>query len=180
MIAFARALKTFVKGEMIKYLFAKSFCDSCYCTINVLFCLPNIYPLKYSYYYQVFNLCTNLYLKHVAIFLSIVFACSAIVEGYRLTTERIKWVHKITKFNRGMPFLTFTGLCLYSYKFIEFRIILFEPYGINSSNILPVSLNFTTEGGGLSNDMYLTLEMIQATIVNCICISFSIHCFNSN
>ena len=162
-LVFTKTTKKIPKGNMIKYLIAKSVFDFCYCSIIVIDSFD--FSFKYSYYYQIYRLCIHYYLKHVVIFLSVAFDCLAIISRYSLITKRIQWSEKITVFNRGMPIFTSFGLLIYSYKFIEYSIL---PY--KSVNNISVAVNFTIEASRiLSIKDRLTIELVQTTLVNLIC-----------
>ena len=162
-LVFNKTPKQIVKGDMVKYLIAKSVFDLCYCLIIILEFLTGRNS-DYSFYYNIFKLCILIYFKHVAIFLSIAFDCLAIVRRYSLITKRIQWTEKIIVFNRGMPIFTAIGLLIYSYKFAFYKIVPYKLIGGYS--------NISTEGqfilgnGEMSAMDYIRIELFQTSIVN--------------
>ena len=166
MIEFFKISKKYPKESMIKYLFVKSLFDFLYCVINISCYLITYYsPYTYSYIYQVYYKYVKIYFGHVIMSLSIVLDCGAIIDRYLLISGRMKWMHIVIVFTRGIPILTIILFAMYSYKTIEYKIVQFHNFTLNDPS-LEAYFQWTLDGGGLSMELALILQMIQTTIVN--------------
>ena len=164
-LVFNKTPKQIVKGDMVKYLIAKSVFDLCYCLIIILESLTEINSDS-SFYYYIFKWCILLYFRHVTIFLSIAFDCLAIVSRDSLITKRIQWTEKIIVFNRGMPIFTAIGLLIYSYKFAFYKIVPYTFIGGGGYYNISTEGQFILGNGELSAMDYIRIELFQTSIVN--------------
>ena len=94
-LVFFKMSKTTTKGNMAKYLIAKSIFDICF-NLCSLFPLVNNFcdTCTYTYWFQLILL-FQLYLRPISVFLSVAFHFVAIFDRYRLITNKFQLFNKI-------------------------------------------------------------------------------------
>ena len=155
-----------IKGDMYKYLIAKSICDSSYCIGNIfsvfLFSCFEC-SFKTTLWFMVFKLIIVKYLKPSSMMFTILLEFFAIFDRYRLITNKLNCLRKLLTFRKTIAAVIIVVFSIYSYEFYMFRIISFPLYTTSENE---TSLVYSIEGipsGFYSNILF---NFVLSTTVN--------------
>ena len=161
-VVFSKTKTTTIKGDMTRYLIAKSIWDICY-NLCDLFSRLNDFGLNpeytSSFAYQVLYLSISLYLKSISLFLSIIFDLTATFDRYRLITDKCKFFNKIFAFKRGLPLIICIPVIVYLYKFWYYYICV-------NSGFDETYTVYSTVGRDIPPSIMNTIDLIQKIIIN--------------
>ena len=162
-VVFFKTKTTTIKGDMTRYLIAKSIVDICYnlCSLFPLlndFCLQPEYTSSFAY--KVLTLSITYYLKPVCLFVSIAFDLAATFDRYRLITNKCQWFNKIFVFKRGLTWIICIPVIAYTHKFGFFYIY--------SSPILNKTYTvYLLEGRtNIPPSVFTSIDLVQKIILN--------------
>ena len=162
-VVFFKTKTTTIKGDMTRYLIAKSIVDICYnlCSLFPLlndFCLQPEYTSSFAY--KVLTLSITYYLKPVCLFVSIAFDLAATFDRYRLITNKCQWFNKIFVFKRGLTWIICIPVIAYTHKFGFFYII--------SSPIFNKTYTvYALEGRtNISPSVFTSIDLVQKIIIH--------------
>ena len=172
-LVFLKTKTSTIKGDMTRYLIAKSIFDICYNICSVFpflnfVCFQCEYTL--SFWFQVVKLFIVIYLKSVSMFLSIAFNFAATFDRYRYITDSCKFFDKIFAFKRGMPLIICIPVIAYTYRFGLFHIV-------DMSFLSNSTTWYSIEGIHVSPFVIISINMVQKIIIHFVFIT-SILVFN--
>ena len=124
-VVFFKTKSTTIKGDMTKYLIAKSIFDIIYNTCKLFSLFGFLCPqceLTSSFVYQVFYLAIIIYLKTISLVLSIAFDIAATFDRYRIITDNCMFFNKILVFKRGLPLIMCIPVIVFTHRFAIYKI----------------------------------------------------------